>query len=170
MTLLSAATRCRATEARDARVGVVGFNAGTGYDQAMGLGSIDANNLATAFVTYVPEPWRADRHQRAGGCADDADDRPGGDLYGDGDAECRQRGADGHGHVHRGRRGHGAAVPMVAGVATTTFTFTSGTYTGDIANYSGDGSNYASISPTLTISNFNDAAARPRRRQRLHRM
>ncbi len=33
--------------------GVVGFNAGTGYDQATGLGSIDANNLATAFVTYV---------------------------------------------------------------------------------------------------------------------
>jgi hypothetical protein len=30
---------------------VIGFAAGTGYDQASGLGSVDANNLATAFAT-----------------------------------------------------------------------------------------------------------------------
>jgi hypothetical protein len=30
---------------------VIGYTAGTGYDQASGLGSVDANNLATAFAT-----------------------------------------------------------------------------------------------------------------------
>lgn len=30
---------------------VIGYAAGTGYDQASGLGSVDANNLATAFAT-----------------------------------------------------------------------------------------------------------------------
>jgi hypothetical protein len=30
---------------------VIGYAAGTGYDQATGLGSVDANNLATAFAT-----------------------------------------------------------------------------------------------------------------------
>jgi hypothetical protein len=32
---------------------VIGYAAGTGYDQATGLGSVDANNLATAFVALV---------------------------------------------------------------------------------------------------------------------
>jgi hypothetical protein len=32
---------------------VIGYTAGTGYDQATGLGSVDANNLATAFATLV---------------------------------------------------------------------------------------------------------------------
>jgi Pro-kumamolisin, activation domain/Bacterial Ig-like domain (group 3) len=32
---------------------VIGYAAGTGYDQATGLGSIDANNLATAFAALV---------------------------------------------------------------------------------------------------------------------
>jgi Pro-kumamolisin, activation domain/Bacterial Ig-like domain (group 3) len=30
---------------------VIGYTAGTGYDQASGLGSVDGNNLATAFAT-----------------------------------------------------------------------------------------------------------------------
>ena len=32
---------------------VIGYTAGTGYDQATGLGSVDANNLATAFAALV---------------------------------------------------------------------------------------------------------------------
>ncbi len=32
---------------------VIGYAAGTGYDQATGLGSVDANNLATAFAALV---------------------------------------------------------------------------------------------------------------------
>jgi hypothetical protein len=32
---------------------VIGYVAGTGYDQASGLGSVDANNLATAFAALV---------------------------------------------------------------------------------------------------------------------
>ena len=32
---------------------VIGYKAGTGYDQATGLGSIDANNLATAYTALV---------------------------------------------------------------------------------------------------------------------
>jgi subtilase family serine protease len=32
---------------------VIGYPAGTGYDQASGLGSVDANNLATAFANLV---------------------------------------------------------------------------------------------------------------------
>ena len=32
---------------------VIGYVAGTGYDQASGLGSLDANNLATAFTALV---------------------------------------------------------------------------------------------------------------------
>ena len=32
---------------------VIGYKAGTGYDQATGLGSVDANNLATAVATLV---------------------------------------------------------------------------------------------------------------------
>jgi hypothetical protein len=32
---------------------VIGYSAGTGYDQASGLGSVDANNLATAFSTVA---------------------------------------------------------------------------------------------------------------------
>jgi Pro-kumamolisin, activation domain/Bacterial Ig-like domain (group 3) len=32
---------------------VIGYTAGTGYDQASGLGSVDANNLATAFAALV---------------------------------------------------------------------------------------------------------------------
>jgi hypothetical protein len=32
---------------------VIGYVAGTGYDQATGLGSVDANNLATAFAALV---------------------------------------------------------------------------------------------------------------------
>jgi hypothetical protein len=32
---------------------VIGYAAGTGYDQASGLGSVDANNLATAFAALV---------------------------------------------------------------------------------------------------------------------
>jgi hypothetical protein len=32
---------------------VIGYLAGTGYDQATGLGSVDANNLATAFANLV---------------------------------------------------------------------------------------------------------------------
>jgi hypothetical protein len=32
---------------------VIGYAAGTGYDQATGLGSVDANNLATAFATVT---------------------------------------------------------------------------------------------------------------------
>jgi subtilase family serine protease len=32
---------------------VIGYTAATGYDQATGLGSIDANNLATAFASLV---------------------------------------------------------------------------------------------------------------------
>jgi Pro-kumamolisin, activation domain/Bacterial Ig-like domain (group 3) len=32
---------------------VIGYTAGTGYDQATGLGTLDANNLATAFATLV---------------------------------------------------------------------------------------------------------------------
>jgi subtilase family serine protease len=32
---------------------VIGYTAGTGYDQATGLGSVDANNLATAFAAYA---------------------------------------------------------------------------------------------------------------------
>jgi hypothetical protein len=32
---------------------VIGYVAGTGYDQATGLGSLDANNLATAFAALV---------------------------------------------------------------------------------------------------------------------
>ncbi len=31
----------------------IGYSAGTGYDQASGLGSVDANNLATAFATVA---------------------------------------------------------------------------------------------------------------------
>ncbi len=38
---------------------VIGYVAGTGYDQATGLGSVDANNLATA----VDCPGRCHRHQ-----------------------------------------------------------------------------------------------------------
>ena len=30
---------------------IIGYTAGTGYDQASGLGSVDGNNLATAFAT-----------------------------------------------------------------------------------------------------------------------
>ena len=32
---------------------VIGYAAGTGYDQATGIGSVDANNLATAFAAQV---------------------------------------------------------------------------------------------------------------------
>jgi Pro-kumamolisin, activation domain/Bacterial Ig-like domain (group 3) len=32
---------------------VIGYTAGTGYDQATGIGSIDANNLATSFAALV---------------------------------------------------------------------------------------------------------------------
>jgi trimeric autotransporter adhesin len=32
---------------------VIGYVAGTGYDQATGIGSVDANNLATAFAALV---------------------------------------------------------------------------------------------------------------------
>ncbi len=32
---------------------VIGYTAGTGYDQTTGLGSVDANNLATAFAALV---------------------------------------------------------------------------------------------------------------------
>jgi subtilase family serine protease len=32
---------------------VIGYTAGTGYDQATGIGTIDANNLATAFAALV---------------------------------------------------------------------------------------------------------------------
>jgi subtilase family serine protease len=32
---------------------VIGYTAGTGYDQATGIGSVDANNLATALATLV---------------------------------------------------------------------------------------------------------------------
>jgi hypothetical protein len=32
---------------------VIGYTAGTGYDQATGLGSVDANNLATALAAFV---------------------------------------------------------------------------------------------------------------------
>jgi Pro-kumamolisin, activation domain/Bacterial Ig-like domain (group 3) len=32
---------------------VIGYPAGTGYDQATGIGSVDANNLATAFAALV---------------------------------------------------------------------------------------------------------------------
>jgi hypothetical protein len=32
---------------------VIGYVAGTGYDQATGLGSVDANNLATAFAALI---------------------------------------------------------------------------------------------------------------------
>jgi Pro-kumamolisin, activation domain/Bacterial Ig-like domain (group 3) len=32
---------------------MIGYSAGTGYDQATGLGSLDANNLATAFTNLV---------------------------------------------------------------------------------------------------------------------
>ena len=32
---------------------VIGYKAGTGYDQATGLGSVDANNLATAYTALV---------------------------------------------------------------------------------------------------------------------
>jgi subtilase family serine protease len=34
---------------------VIGYAAGTGYDQATGLGSVDVNNLATAFGTIARE-------------------------------------------------------------------------------------------------------------------
>ena len=33
--------------------GVIGYSAGTGYDQTTGLGSVDANNFATAFAALV---------------------------------------------------------------------------------------------------------------------
>jgi subtilase family serine protease len=32
---------------------VIGYTAGTGYDQATGLGSVDANNLATAYAALI---------------------------------------------------------------------------------------------------------------------
>jgi hypothetical protein len=34
--------------------GSIGYNAGTGYDQASGLGSLDVNNLATGWKTATP--------------------------------------------------------------------------------------------------------------------
>jgi Pro-kumamolisin, activation domain/Bacterial Ig-like domain (group 3) len=34
--------------------GAIGYNAGTGYDQASGLGSLDVNNLATGWKTATP--------------------------------------------------------------------------------------------------------------------
>ena len=40
---------------------MIGYAAATGYDQATGLGSVDANNLATAFAALVSR----DRHQDA---------------------------------------------------------------------------------------------------------
>jgi len=33
--------------------GEMGYSAGTGYDQASGLGSVDASNLATAFTSVA---------------------------------------------------------------------------------------------------------------------
>ncbi len=35
---------------------MIGYAAGTGYDQATGLGSVDGNNLATAFTTLAVTP------------------------------------------------------------------------------------------------------------------
>jgi subtilase family serine protease len=137
--------------------GVVGFQAGTGYDQATGLGSIDASNLATAYGNYVisnggkvgttvtltppgtptigqPVSFTATVTPNSGSGV------PAGTVT---------FSVDGVAQV--------PAVTLVAGAATTNITFTTGGSHTVIAAYSGDSADYASISPTLTISTFNNA-------------
>jgi len=138
--------------------GVVGFHAGTGYDEATGLGSIDANNLATAYGNYVisnggkigttvtlttlpatptigqPVTFNATVTPNSGSGV------PTGTVTFSVDGTAT-----------------GPAVTMVAGVASTSFTFTTGGSHTVIATYSGDSADYASISPTVTLSNFTNA-------------
>ncbi len=51
----------------------------------------------------------------------------------------------------------GSAVTLVAGVASTNYSFSTGGSHTVIASYSGDSGDYASISPTVTVSGFTNA-------------
>lgn len=141
--------------------GVVGFQAGTGYDQVTGLGSIDANNLATAFVAYVLN------HGGKIGTSVTLGIVPSTPTIGQATTFTATVTPNAGSTVPTGTvtfnvdgvATAGSPVTMVGGVATTTYTFTSGGSHTVIANYSGDNNNYASISPTVTILNFNDAGA-----------
>jgi subtilase family serine protease len=139
--------------------GQVGFTAGTGYDEATGLGSIDASNLSTDFATYVIN------HGGKIGTTDTLTVVPTTPTIGQATTFTATV-TPNSGSVPPtgtvtfnvdGVATSAGAVPLVSGVATTAFTFTTGGTHRVIANYSGDNNNYASISPTVTISNFNNA-------------
>jgi hypothetical protein len=138
--------------------GVLGFHAGTGYDQATGLGSIDANNLATAYANYVisnggkvgttvalttlpatptigqPVTFTATVTPNSGSGV------PTGTVTFSVDGAAQT-----------------PAVTLVGGVATMNFTFTTGGSHTVSAAYSGDSADFASVSSTVTISNFTNA-------------
>jgi len=132
--------------------GLVGYKTTTGYDQATGLGSVDANNLAVSFtggkpgtsvaITYLPNPpvigqtvtITATVTQMSGVTT------PTGTVTFSIDGTA------------------GNPVTMSAGVATTTYSFATGGSHVVSAVYSGD-SNYYTSSNTVTISNFVNAPA-----------
>jgi len=139
--------------------GVVGYLAGTGYDQATGLGSIDASNLSTAFANYIAinggkvgtsvtltySPTALVIGQAVTFTAHVTPNSGSGTPTGtvtfsiDGTA--------------------GSAVTLTSGVATTVYSFPSGGTHTVIAVYSGDTADYASISQTLTLTGFSNAPA-----------
>jgi len=139
--------------------GVVGYAAGTGYDQATGLGSIDANNLATAFASYLSV------HPGKVGTTVSLTYTPPTLVIGQAvtfTATVAKTGSNvgtPTGSVTFSIDGiAGSAVNLVAGVATTTYSFASGGTHTVVASYSGDTTDYASLSPTLTLTNFSNAA------------
>jgi len=138
--------------------GVVGYNAGTGYDQATGLGSIDANNLATAYAAYV-----ATNGGKVGTSAT-LTYLPTSLVIGQSETFTVHVTANSGGGTPSGTVtfsvdgvATGGAVTLVAGAASTSYSFASGGTHTVVASYSGDNTDYASLSPTLTLTGFADA-------------
>ncbi|HXB62823.1 MAG TPA: protease pro-enzyme activation domain-containing protein [Acidobacteriaceae bacterium] len=138
--------------------GLLGYDAGTGYDQVTGLGSIDANNLATAFAAYVLGNGGKIGTSVALGYLP-ATPAIGQTVTFTATVTPNSGSGTPAGTVTFSVDGNtiGSAVTLVSGVASTTYSFASGGTHTVIASYSGDSGDYASISPTVTISNFTNA-------------
>jgi len=139
--------------------GVVGYVAATGYDQATGLGSIDLNNLATAYAAYVVS------NGGKAGTVVTMSYAPVPPVIGQTvtlTATVAQSPGSGipTGTVTFSVDGTviGSAVGLTAGTAATTYSFSTGGPHIVVGAYSGDSADYASISQNLTVTNFSNAA------------
>ncbi|MEA3005249.1 MAG: hypothetical protein QOI94_518 [Acidobacteriaceae bacterium] len=128
--------------------GEMGYSAGTGYDQATGLGSVDASNLATAFTSVAAK----------GGTTTTVAVSPASPSVGTtvtltatvtpGSGTTAPTGTvtftiDG---------AAGSPITLTNGVATTTISFSTGGAHTVVATYSGDTNFYGSTSAATTIN------------------